>query len=402
MTNPVEIAIPTPHAGQKHVLDHATRFTVLACGRRWGKTRLALIRASVALSEKKSVAYFSPTYKNISEMWRDITRIFAPALTNVNKAERRFELVGGGSMEMWSLDHPGAIRGRKYALALIDEAAHVIDLEEAWNAVIRPTLTDLKGDAWFLSTPAGHNHFFELYNRGANLDFPDWTSFHAPSKNNPVLDPDEIEAAKLDLPQDIFQQEYEAKFRTAGTAVFRNIGACLNAKPSTPEDHEGHQIIAGIDWGQQNDFTAISLACRQCRQEVHLDRFNQIGWSFQRGRIESLFDKWNVRESLVEMNSIGSPNFEGLLQAGLSVRPFHTTAQSKPQLIQNLALGLEREELQFINDPIAVRELEAYRSSQSRETGRWSFGAPPGLHDDTVIARALMFKQLNQGIGVYV
>ncbi len=398
----IEIGVPKPHEAQQRVLDSPARFNVVACGRRWGKSRLALIKSALYLSQKQPVAYFSPTYKNISEFWRDATNLFRPALVNVHKNENRFELQGGGSLEMWSLDNPTAIRGRKYALALIDEAAHVGDLEAAWNNVIRPTLTDLRGRADFYSTPNGHNYFHQLFLRGSDADYPDWAAFHEPTAANPILDPDEIEAARMDLPQDVFQQEYLARFRTSGSSVFRNLPACLNAPPTNPEEHTKHSIVAGIDWGQQNDFTVISIGCKTCRVEVELDRFNQIGWSFQRDRIETALRKWNAQDCLVEMNSIGSPNFEALQAAGLYVRPFHTTAQSKPPLIQSLALCLEREEFQFLDIPEATRELEAYRSTQNKETGRFSFGAPPGMHDDTVIARGLMYQQLTTGAGVWL
>ena len=90
------------------------------------------------------------------------------------------------------------------------------------------------------------------------------------------------------------------------------------------------------------------------------------------------------------MNSIGEPGFEALQRAGLPVRAFETTASSKPPLIENLALTLERAEFQFIPDPVWTGELEAYERKVSPLTGRSQYSAPEGLHDDTVMARALM------------
>ena len=74
----------------------------------------------------------------------------------------------------------------------------------------------------------------------------------------------------------------------------------------------------------------------------------------------------------------------------MPVKAFQTTAQSKPPLIESLALALERAEWQFISDPVWTGELEAYERKVSPVTGRSQYSAPEGLHDDTVIARALM------------
>ena len=87
---------------------------------------------------------------------------------------------------------------------------------------------------------------------------------------------------------------------------------------------------------------------------------------------------------------MGEPIIEQLCDEGLSVTGFQTTASSKPQLIENLALTFEREEWQFQDDPVWRLELEAYERTMSRATGRSKYGAPEGMHDDTVMGRALM------------
>jgi len=99
-----------------------------------------------------------------------------------------------------------------------------------------------------------------------------------------------------------------------------------------------------------------------------------------------------VQDGLVELNSIGSPNFEALQPDCPNLRGFETTGASKSPLIQSLALALERTEAQWLNDPVGKAELMAYESKISPQTGRVSYSAPEGQHDDTVIARALALK----------
>lgn len=396
------IKVERPHKAQSAILNGERRFNVVSCGRRFGKTRLALIRSLAPLLDGKPVAYFAPTYKMLKEFWREAVELYKPIITETSTAEHRFSVINGGSFSMWSLDSADTVRGRKYALALVDEAAMVPDLEDSWTKIIRPTLTDYEGGADFYSTPKGLNYFHQLFARGEDDAFQDWAAFHFPTLSNPYISADEVEAARKELPLDVFRQEYLAEFIQGEGAVFRNITANLYEGTDTPKDHGGHNIVAGVDWGQVQDFTAISVVCEDCRKEVELDRFNQIDWSFQRSRIQALFEKWNVASSQVELNSIGSPNFEALGELGLPVSGFTMTAQSKPQVIQSLALALEKEETKWLQNSVATRELEAYEAKRSIATGRISYNAPSGFHDDTVIARALANDILNRGIGVFI
>lgn len=396
-SNTIRLKVAKPHPAQRAVMTAEKRFNVLSCGRRFGKTRFALLRSLKPVLNGRPVAYFAPTYKMLTEFWRDAIEMYKPVIAETNKAEHRFNVIGGGSFQMWSLDSADTVRGRKYALALIDEAAMVSNLEDAWNAVIRPTLTDYEGEADFYSTPKGMGYFHTLFTRGEDENFPDWAAFHFPTSSNPFIKQSEIDAAQAELPADVFRQEYLAEFIQGEGAVFRNITANLYDGKEIPKDHSGHTLVAGVDWGQVNDFTAISIVCEGCRREVALDRFNQIDWEFQRTRLLSLLDKWGVSYTLCEENSIGSPNLEALSRMTTRrVGGFQTTAQSKPPLIQSLALALEQEEFKWLNVPIATRELEAYEAKRNEVTNRIQYSAPQGFHDDTVIARCLAVEAIEE------
>jgi hypothetical protein len=124
---------------------------------------------------------------------------------------------------------------------------------------------------------------------------------------------------------------------------------------------------------------------------VAIDRFNQIDYHFQRNRLRALYEKWEVEYIEGEANSIGEPNIEELVRDGLPIYAFQTTAVSKPPLIESLALCFEKEEAQWLNDPVALGELESYEIKVSA-VGRPSYSAPTGMNDDTVIGRALAWK----------
>lgn len=147
------------------------------------------------------------------EVWRAVTVICAPLTVSKSEVEKRIELEGGGIIDMWSLDSPDNIRGRKYKRIIVDEAAVVPMLKYAWTEVMRPMLTDLKGDAFFLSTPKGRsNYFYDLY-KNSEI-YTDWASFQMPTVSNPYIDPEEVEQARLQLDPLTFAQEYLASFIT--------------------------------------------------------------------------------------------------------------------------------------------------------------------------------------------
>jgi hypothetical protein len=372
------------------VLREAGRFNVLACGRRWGKSTLGINRlAETAIKYKKPVGWFSPTYKMLGITWRDTLNVLRPAITKMNVQEHRLEFITGGSVEFWSLDNPDSPRGRAYAEAIIDEAAMVQTLAETWSAVIRPLLTDYRGSAWFLSTPRGGDDFKQLYDWGQDPLKTEWASWQMPTSSNPHISPLEIESARQELPQRIFEQEYLALFGQSAGSAFRNVRACATAARLAEPYTGGGPFVVGLDWGQSNDYSVIVVMDAATGRMVDMDRFNQIGWEVQRARVKTMCDKWRVSKLIAESNSIGGPNIEALQRERLPVEAFVTTSASKPPLIESLALAFERGEIAVINDPVLVAELEAYERTASAATGRPQYAAPGSGHDDTVIALAL-------------
>lgn len=215
----VNLKLNEHHPGQRKVLDESKRFNVLCCGRRWGKTTLAedlLINPDDDLNGALNgfpVAYFAPTYKMLMEVWRTVNATLYDLITHKSEQEKRIEIYGGGVLDFWSLEDPNSIRGRKYKRAVLDESAISRNLEEAWLQVIRPTLTDMRGDAWFLSTPKGKaNYFYDLFNNRDKFD--DWNSWQMPTVTNPNIDPSEVAQAEAQLDPLTFAQEYLASFVT--------------------------------------------------------------------------------------------------------------------------------------------------------------------------------------------
>jgi predicted phage terminase large subunit-like protein len=204
--------IPPLHAEQSRIRSELRRFSVLDCGRRWGKSFFAIDWILEEAREGYPVGWFAPAYKYLTDAWRDILRATDGYVARKNDAERYIELVTGGTIEGWTLEDERAGRSRKYKRAVVDEAALAPRLETAWTEAIRPTLSDFQGEALFCSTPKGLNYFHTLYERGDSADWPEWVAFRAPTATNPFIQASEIEAARRELPARIFAQEYEADF----------------------------------------------------------------------------------------------------------------------------------------------------------------------------------------------
>jgi phage terminase large subunit-like protein len=389
-TQTLTITLPRPHPGQVAILSGRRRFNVACCGRRFGKTALGVDRLVTRALRGLPVAWFSPSYRMLTEVWRDIRRVVAPAVERTDSQQHRLDLFGGGVIEMWSLDQPDAARGRKYALVVVDEAAMVRHLEDAWSAVLRPTLVDYRGGAWFLSTPKGLNYFKRLFDLGADPAMADWASWQMPTLANPHIPADEVEAARLLLPERTYSQEFLAQFLEDGGGVFRRI---RDAATATPQERaqEGHRYVIGVDWGKLEDFTVLCVVDATTREVVCLDRFNKIDYAVQTGRLHALCERFTPDQVYAEQNSMGVPLVETLQRMNLPVYPFLTTNASKLAVIDTLALSFERGEIRIPDDPVLLGELLAYEAERL-PSGTLRYGAPPGQHDDCVMALALAWQ----------
>jgi phage terminase large subunit-like protein len=235
----ITLHLPKRHDAQTTVVTGKRRWNAVVCGRRWGKTTLGLdlliVEPGGAL-DGHPVAWFAPNSKTFAEVWQEAKTLLREVTSRVDSQQHVIELITGGRIDFWTLhntDDPG--RGRKYARIVIDEAAIVPShrLRRQWQEAIRPTLTDLRGDAWFFSTPKGAGFFQDLYQHAVEAD--DWSAWRMPTTANPHIDPAEVEDARAELPGPVFRQEYLAEFVTEFGTVFKP--ATTYTPRDLPEEH---------------------------------------------------------------------------------------------------------------------------------------------------------------------
>lgn len=388
------IPLPSNHAGQAEVLASPARFIVLNCGRRWRKSstsRSKLIRAA----ERKPGLYFWiwPSYPMGQTGWEMLREVCA-GRWEVSEGRRRVTAPNGSQIWIKSADNPQSLRGFGLDGAVMDECRDIS--AKLWPEVVRPALADKQGWAMFDSTPRGYDWFYVLYQFAkdhAEQGGQEWACWTYITADNPHIDRAELAEIEATTPALVWRQEYLADFSAgAELGVFRGVRAVATLAPGRPEDHAGHRKVAGLDFAQSADFTVLSVGCATCRQQLEIDRFNKMEWALARGRIRAKRDKWGLASILAEHNSIGGPNIEAMQAEGLPVFAFETTATSKPPLIQSWALAIEKKEWQLLDDDTQTWELEAYQMTPAKNTGRPTYAAPEGGHDDTVISGALMHR----------
>ena len=375
------VRLPKLHTNQEKVRREANRFNVLDCGRRWGKSKLSVNLLVEGALDGYPVGYFAPTYKLLEGTFKECFNALEQVIKR--KHDQQFiELVTGGIIEFWSLDNPNAGRSRKYKVAIIDEAAFVKDLWDAWTQSIRPTLTDMKGGAWFMSTPKGKNDFYKLWMRGQTGE-DGWASWQMPTSTNPFIDISEIWSAEKDLPALAFKQEYLAEFNdnVANPFGFQFIKQC-----TMPQSIE-QPVCYGVDLAKSFDWTVI----------IGLDRFGQVAY-FER------FQKdWNITKQIilqlpkapikVDSTGVGDPIVEDLQRQRPNVFGFKYSATSKQQLMEGLQSAIHQRKVGF-PEGVITKELESFEYEYTRTGVR--FNAPAGMHDDCVNALALAWAQFQE------
>lgn len=378
----LNVTLPPLHRGQMRIVRHPARFKVVACGRRFGKTRLGVAGGFETALQGDPAIWVAPTYKLAAEGWNlanHLVEQMPGAVTH--KGDQRIEFPGGGIFQVHTASDPDGLRGKGWKRAILDEAAYM--LQAAWTQALRPALSDMRGDAWFLSSPAGRNWFYHLYLRGQNADEPDYASWNMPTTANPYIDPAEVEQARGDMPDRWFRQEYLAEFLDDSGGVFRAVRQGVDI---SPRSRTSSAVFVGVDLGRTNDATVLTAI--QGGHVVEQDAFTGIGWELQFGRLEAFCARHSPASVLIEtnFNDMFTERARSLLP--WRVEGFRTTEQSKRDAIDNLALGIERVEVTYPEIPELINELEAFEYTAG-PSGKLRMGAPSGFHDDRVLSLAL-------------
>lgn len=232
---------------QQEIAKDSTRFRVVIAGRRFGKTHLAIRELAYhARIPDREVWYVAPTYKMAKQIvWRKLKNRLQDLnwVKKHNETELTIQLVNGSTISLKGADNYDSLRGVGLDFIVLDEFADIDP--QAWYETLRPTLADKQGGALFIGTPKGiGNWAYEIYQN--SLEDSSWRSWTFTTVDGGNVKPEEIEAAKRDLDERTFRQEFMATFETFAGRIYYAFDRQANIRKYM--DPLPEQIYVGMDF----------------------------------------------------------------------------------------------------------------------------------------------------------
>jgi len=383
----LEVQLYNPHQNQKIIHDSINfepyKYYVLNIGRQFGKSLLAMNQCYYWAFNNSSVqiAWVSPIYRQAKKVFDEMVRAFdGTNLIDKNSSELIIKLKNGSTIQFFSAERYDNIRGFTFDYLVCDEFAFMA--EQSWTEVLRATVLIKGKKVLLISTPKGKNHFYNIF----NLESIDrkYKSFKMTSYDG-LASADEIDGARLTLPDNVFRQEYLAEFVDSGTGVFNNV--TINDKPLITPKYYG-----GIDLGRADDYTVLTIL-NEKGQMVHCERHRHNTWQNIVDTLVKTLKAFNCM-TYVEVNSIGDAIFEQIRAKYSKVEPFTTTSKSKQDAVESLQVANQNKEFTILPIDWLQKEFEIYTYEYSHKTRSIKYSAPQGFHDDGVMSCCIAYKAL--------
>jgi hypothetical protein len=375
------------HTGQQPILNSDARFRICAAGRRFGKSNLAaheLIERGFANPGSLNW-WVAPSHGTANIGFEFIEDILPPSwIADTKRSPPKYiETPNETKFEFLSTSSDTALVGSGVDFIVIDEAAQVPDIK--WRRDLRPTLTDTLGSMLAISTPRTRNWFHDYFQRGQSPDHPDVESWQKSTYENPHVPDSEIDDAREELPEAVFEQEYMAIFRTDDGNVFKEVRERV-VEDYDYEAFEGEPpYTTGVDFGRQDAHTVIVTLDSE-GSLVAFRRLQSPTWPEVQRAIETIDYQYpaSVRVDATRDNKIVAD----LERGGVRVEPINFSGQRKRRLIENLIAFIEAGEIRLPEIPPLLSELEMFEQSVTRG-GTPRYHAPQGFQDDGVDALSL-------------
>lgn len=373
---------PFLYSYQRPILDSKARFTVTEASTKTGKTAshiIWLFEKALLLKPEQAVWWVAPVYGQAEIAFNRMkAQVNDKGFFKVNESKLLLTLPTGSKIAFKSAEKPDNLYGDDVYAAVFDEFTRA--REDAWFA-LRTTLTATRGECKFIGNVKGKKNWGYRLAQKAKQGEKDFeyfkiTAYDAAKEG--LLSFDEIEDAKQQLPENVFKELYLAEASEDGSNPFgvQFIRQCIYPISTLPP------VCYGIDLAKSSDYTVI-IGLDQHGQVCHFDRF-QKDW---RGTIQTI-TALSLAPIKVDSTGVGDPVAEELQIKRPNVSGFKFSANSKQQLMEGLAMGIQQRKV-FFPDGLIVQELENFEYEFTRTGVKYS--APAGLHDDCVCALALAY-----------
>ena len=366
------------HPKQCEVWEDTTRFRVLVAGRRFGKTVLAVRELFRSACENPNSLnwYISPTYKQSKMIaWKMIKDLIPQELIKkANESELSINLINKSEICLKGADNEDNLRGVGVKFAVLDEFAMM--KPTVWGEVVRPMVVDTNGRALFIGTPKGHNALFEMYERGRKHEYG-FRSWLFTTKENPYIQPDEIEMARKEMPDSMFRQEFECSFLADEERVLIPAKDIEGLKGAIHHHLDTRRIVA-CDPSQGGDECVIyAIENSEIIGEniLHVNNTMEIA-----GEIVVMMNKYQVNTCCVDGIGIGVGICDRLRELGVDVVPIISSEKAmdkdrfqntRSEMWWYLMEQILARNVEYPDDPELRRELSAvkYRVTSSGKLG---------------------------------
>lgn len=418
-----------PHTGQQEVLAgifaSKADIIVITASRGWGKslfTTCSLALPPMLKYPGYQIQWVAPTYKiaraPIDDVWFGTDEVtgnrFIPQKDEASgfqfwefmKGDMEIHMFNQSKLYLRSASNPDSIVAKGYNLVIIDEAA-LID-KETFNLHILPTARRLGCKIVLISTPRGRNWFYELFMAGQDMSKVEYISFRQPwwkRPNYPIV----LQRLMKDMPAHIREQEFNAEFIQDGSGTFKNLEKVFKGDaiqfPSSQQHWQNidksrfdkESFVVAADLAKSTDYTVITGMGVETRDLVYYKRINKENYKVVLEEIRRASQLLNDADVIFDATGVGN-GLGDFMSRDLNVHPFTFTNQSKNELINKLIVSCEYAEITLPNIQTMREEFELFTYSLTR-TGKLSYNAPDGKHDDTVISVALANWYADQSFG---
>jgi len=341
--------------------------------------------------------WVAPVYPQAKIAYRRLKRALASSLpqemVKTNDSDLYIQILPFDTF-IWfkTADKPDSLYGEDVYAAVIDEATRV--KEESWYA-IRSTITKTRGDVRFIGNVKGRKNWaYKLARRAEagerNMHYSMITAYDAAEAG--VLDWQEIEDAKAELPLPIFEELYLCKPSDDGGNPFglKQIEACIGEMSVLPP------VVWGWDLAKSQDYT-VGIALDVNGHVCGFERW-QSPWNITKDRILSYTGR---TRALCDSTGVGDPIVEDLQLEALggsykyaaarisNYEGFKFTGPSKQQLLDGLRVAIQGTQIRYPEGTI-VSELESFEYEYTSTGVRYA--AASGMYDDCVMALALAWR----------
>lgn len=358
------------HESQLEIFESPARFKVVAAGRRFGKSHLAAVELIVHALQTtnkagydihdKEVYYIAPTFEQGKKIMWPKLKDLAKYATSGGVIESTLEnvatmrLINGRSISIRGADRPDTLRGVGLSYVVMDEYAFM--KEQVWSMIIRPALADVEGEALFIGTPDGKNHFYDIWNdANGKLRDKGWQAWQFESLKNPKLNPEEIHQAitSSNMSLAAARQEFGASFNSGGGIILKEENWRFSAEPA---EGDYYMTVDLAGFSTEGELKKGALKVRD-EHAIAIVKVGTFGWWVK----EIIHGQWDSRETALR-----------ILKAYSDIRPMKLGIE-KGALRQAMTPYLEDEQRR-LNRYFPVWDLIAAGKNKGSKEDRLRWG----------------------------